>query len=187
MALMRSALIQVLSILDRLTVAQIPVRLSQCPSYSLVSLGPWVSVQTEPLLPKPREEIHLHSQKRWDFLDVLYRVSPVQRNRALHSTQRGCHGTAFLRIVVATGCIYTCYCLFIYLVSFGLRWVFTALCGFSLVLVHRLRIAVAPLVAEHGLCSSQPQQSCLTGSRVWVVVVMHRLSCPSACGIFLNW
>lgn len=78
--------------------------------------------------------------------------------------------------------------LFVYLLFYlGLGWVFTALCGFSLVLVHRLLIAVAPLVAEQGLCSSQAQKLSLTGSRVWVVVVTHRLSCPSARGIFLNW
>ena len=68
---------------------------------------------------------------------------------------------------------------FIY--CFWLRWVFVAACGLSLVggkrgllfvAVHVLLIAVASLVAEHGLYSAVS------------VVVAHGLSCTAACGIF---
>ena len=46
--------------------------------------------------------------------------------------------------------------------------------GLSLVVVHRLLIAVASLVTERGLRS--------TGS----VVEAHGLSCSEACGVFLE-
>ena len=69
-------------------------------------------------------------------------------------------------------------------ISFWLCWVFVAVCGLSLTAVSRLLILVASLVSEHVLWS--------TGS----VVVAHRLSCSTVCGIFpdqgsnpwpLNW
>ena len=44
--------------------------------------------------------------------------------------------------------------------------------GQSPVVLHRLLIEVASLIAKQGFCS--------TGA----VVVVHRLSCPAACGIF---
>ena len=58
-------------------------------------------------------------------------------------------------------CVCLFYLIFIYaFIYFWLHWVFTAACrlslavasrGYSLVLVHGLLIAVAPLVAEHSL------------------------------------
>ena len=94
--------------------------------------------------------------------------------------------------------------LFIYLFTyFWLPWVFVAVCGlslvvesggYSLVLAHGLHIVVASFVVEHGLlgiwssvvaacslssCISRAPKgrlrSCGTG-----------LSCPKACGIFLD-
>ena len=56
---------------------------------------------------------------------------------------------------------------------FWLCWVFVAVPGLSLVAGRGLLTAVAPLGAEHGL--QGPQAS---------VAVVHRLSCPAACGIF---
>ena len=52
--------------------------------------------------------------------------------------------------------------------------------GFSLVAVWGHLIAVASLVAEHGLKVAWAQELWCTGS----IVVAHRLSCLSACGIF---
>ena len=46
--------------------------------------------------------------------------------------------------------------------------------GYSLLVVHGLHVEVASLVADHGLQS--------TGS----ALVVHRLSCSKACGIFLD-
>ena len=46
--------------------------------------------------------------------------------------------------------------------------------GYALVEVQRLLIAVDSLIEEHGLWS------------VGLVVVVHRLSCPVTCGIFLD-
>ena len=63
-----------------------------------------------------------------------------------------------------------------------LNWVFIAMCGlslvvasggYSLVVVRRLLIAVAYLVAEHRLQGVQAS-----------VVVVYWLTCPMACGIF---
>ena len=45
----------------------------------------------------------------------------------------------------------------------------------SLVVESRLLIAVAPLFAEHRLQGARPSAA-----------VMRRLSCPTACGIFLD-
>ena len=67
---------------------------------------------------------------------------------------------------------------FVYL---WLCWVFVAarmLCGehrYFLVAVCGFLIAVASLIAEHGLQGTQAS-----------VVVAHRSSCPVACGIFLD-
>ena len=47
--------------------------------------------------------------------------------------------------------------------------------GHSLAVVHRLLIAVASLFAEHRLQGAQPS-----------AVVVHRLSCSTTCGIFLD-
>ena len=47
--------------------------------------------------------------------------------------------------------------------------------AYSPVAVHRLLIAVASLFAEHRLQGTQP-----------LAVVMHRLSCSTTCGIFLD-
>ena len=64
------------------------------------------------------------------------------------------------------------------------KYLFVAACGlslvvasrgYSLVAVHRLLIAVASLVAEHGLQSTQPS-----------AVVAYGLSCLVTCGIFLD-
>ena len=46
--------------------------------------------------------------------------------------------------------------------------------GYSLVAELRLLIAVASLVVEYGLWSTDS------------VIVAHKLSCPVACGIFLE-
>ena len=90
---------------------------------------------------------------------------------------------------------------FIYLFNFRLRWVFVAALrlfsscserGLLLAVVHRLLIAVASLVAEHGLQACMLQQLWHVGSVVVAhrlqstgsVVVAHRLSCSAACGIF---
>ena len=69
--------------------------------------------------------------------------------------------------------------LFLFLAALGLRCCVQAFssCGereLLFVAVRRLLIVVASLAAEHGLQS--------TGS----VVVAHRLSCSTACGIFLD-
>ena len=73
--------------------------------------------------------------------------------------------------------------LFIYL-FICLSWVFVAACRLSLVMESKdysliavcwLLIAVASLLVEHGL------QGALAS-----VVVVHRLSCPETCGIFLD-
>ena len=59
---------------------------------------------------------------------------------------------------------------------FWLPWVFAAAPGLSLIAESELPVKVASLVAEHGL------------QGVWAsVVVAFGLSCPEACGIFLNW
>ena len=56
---------------------------------------------------------------------------------------------------------------------FFLIWLQPHCCaGFCLVVVHGLLIAVASLVAEHGLQSTSS------------LVVAHRVSCSTACGIF---
>ena len=47
--------------------------------------------------------------------------------------------------------------------------------GYSPVVVHRLLTAEATLVVEHGLYSTQAS-----------VVTMCGLSCPAACGIFMD-
>ena len=64
--------------------------------------------------------------------------------------------------------------------------------GYSLVEVHRLRIAVASLAAEHGLWVLGPQQlwpmvSGVAAPRLWStgsIVVVQGLSCSTAGGIF---
>ena len=64
--------------------------------------------------------------------------------------------------------------------------------GYSLVEVHRLRIAVASLAAEHGLWVLGRQQlwpmvSGVAAPRLWStgsVVMVHRLRCSAARGIF---
>ena len=70
----------------------------------------------------------------------------------------------------------------VYFNFFWLYWVFAAhglslvveSGGYSLVVVCGLLIAVASLVASHRLCT-------------WAsVIVMHGLSCPMECGIFLD-
>ena len=59
--------------------------------------------------------------------------------------------------------------LIITLKIFWLHWVFVAMCGLSLVVMHGLLMAVVSLVAVYRL------------SGVWgSVVVAHRLSCPLA-------
>ena len=72
---------------------------------------------------------------------------------------------------------------------FRLHWVFVAArrlfssCGeqgLLSIVVHRLLIVVASLVAEHGLQVCGLQQLWHAGS----VVVAHGLSCSAACGIF---
>ena len=52
--------------------------------------------------------------------------------------------------------------------------------GCSLVVVHRLLVVVASLVAEHRLEERRLQKLEHVGS----VVVVHGLSCSMACGIF---
>ena len=59
-------------------------------------------------------------------------------------------------------------------IYFQLCWVFVAAHRFSLVVVCGLLVAVASLVAEHRLQSSQ----------ALVGFVVHGLNCPVACGIF---
>ena len=55
--------------------------------------------------------------------------------------------------------------------SFWSRWLFVAMCGLSPVVVHKLLIVMASLVAELRL------------KRAWAsVVVVHGLSCSIACG-----
>ena len=54
--------------------------------------------------------------------------------------------------------------------------------GLLFIVVHRLFIAVASLVAEHGLQVCGLQQLWYTGS----VVVAHGPSCSAPCGIFLD-
>ena len=54
--------------------------------------------------------------------------------------------------------------------------------GCFLVMVHRLLIVVASLVAEHRLEECRLQKLEHVGS----VVVAHGLSCSMACGIFLE-
>ena len=88
-----------------------------------------------------------------------------------------------------------------YLFYVWLCWVFVAVCGlFSscgergllFAAVRRLLIAVASLVAEHGLQVRGLQQLWHVGSVVVArrpqsagsVVVVHGLSCSAACGIF---
>ena len=75
---------------------------------------------------------------------------------------------------------------FVYLFIFWLHWVFVAACGLSLVVAsggyslvtgHGLLIAVASLVAEHGLSVLW-----LNTCGPWVLV--HGLSCSTECGIF---
>ena len=98
--------------------------------------------------------------------------------------------------------IYICIILLIY---FWLSWVFLAaqdflhLCQAGRVcflgVVHTLLTAVPPLVAEHGLQGAQASVAAAQGAQelwlLWVwstcsVVVVHRLSCLAACGIFLD-
>ena len=67
-----------------------------------------------------------------------------------------------------------CGCLYFFLfIGFCLYWVFIAMCRFFLVVAHGLLITVASLM-EHRFWS------------LCLVVVAHRLSCSSACGIFLD-
>ena len=75
---------------------------------------------------------------------------------------------------------------FVYLFIFWLHWVFVAACGLSLVVAsggyslvtgHGLLIAVASLVAEHGL-------SVLWLNTCGPWVLAHGLSCSTGCGIF---
>ena len=56
-------------------------------------------------------------------------------------------------------------------------WAFSSVAsgGYSLVMLCRLLIAMASLAAEHGLEATQAS-----------VVVVRGLSCPGACGIFLD-
>ena len=59
--------------------------------------------------------------------------------------------------------------------------------GYSVAAMHRLLIAVAALVMEHKLEGLQaPVVAALRLSSTISVVVTHGLSCPVACGIFLN-
>ena len=51
--------------------------------------------------------------------------------------------------------------------------------------VHGLLIAVAALVAEYGLQGSRASVVGVQGLSVDSVVVVHRLNCSTACGIFL--
>ena len=86
--------------------------------------------------------------------------------------------------------------LFIYFCCTGLPFCLRAFSscrgGYSLVVVHRLLPAVAFLAAEHGLwaCGFQWMRavdSVLAALRLEGLssaVVGHRLSCPTACGIF---
>ena len=71
--------------------------------------------------------------------------------------------------------------LFIY-AYLWLCWVFTALCRLSLVVMCRLLISGASLVAEHRFWVHRLQQLQHTGS----VVAASRLSHPEACGVFLD-
>ena len=87
---------------------------------------------------------------------------------------------------------------FLKLIYFWLRWIFLAVqgsCGergLLFVAVRRLLIAMASLVAEHGLWVRGLQQLWHVGSVVVAhglqsagsVVVAHGLSCSAACGIF---
>ena len=90
-----------------------------------------------------------------------------------------------------------------FLFFFGLCWVFTVAHRFSLVsesgdysvvVVRRLLIVVSCLGAEHGLWGAGASVAVAHGSvfvapGLWStgsVVVAHGLSCPSACGIFLD-
>ena len=59
--------------------------------------------------------------------------------------------------------------------------------GYSLVAVHGLLIAMASLVAEHGLQGTQASIVAAHGLQsAGSVVVVHRLSCLSARGFFLD-
>ena len=62
----------------------------------------------------------------------------------------------------------------IYLLIFLLCWLFVTMCGLSLVVAHQLHVVVVSLVVE--------QMLEFMGS----VVVVRGLSCPKACGIFLD-
>ena len=55
--------------------------------------------------------------------------------------------------------------------------------GYSLAGVCRLLIVVASLVREHGLQASHCGGFSCYGAQASVIVA-HRLSCPTACGIF---
>ena len=91
--------------------------------------------------------------------------------------------------------------IYLFLVALGLcccAWAFSS-CGewgLVFILVRRLLTVVASLVAEHGLQVRRPQLLRCVGSvavvhglqrqRAGSAVVVHRLSCSAACGIFLG-
>ena len=89
--------------------------------------------------------------------------------------------------------------LFLFLAALGLRCCTRAFSncgerGIFFLVVRGFLIAVASLVAEHGLYAHGLQQLQHAGSVVVArglqstgsVVVAHRLSCSAACGIFLD-
>ena len=85
-----------------------------------------------------------------------------------------------------------CLTLKLLLIYFWLCWVFIAMHRLSLVTVsggyslvaHRILIAIAPLVAEHKLWSVQASAVAACRLQSKSTVAVHRLSCPTAHGIF---
>ena len=58
---------------------------------------------------------------------------------------------------------------------------------YALIVVHRLLIAVASLVAEHRLWGTQASVAAAPGlSSTGLIVVAPGLSCSKACGIFVD-
>ena len=58
--------------------------------------------------------------------------------------------------------------------------------GYPLVAVYKLLTAVTSLAAEHGLWGHAGAVGAAPGSWRTGCVVVHRLSCSAACGIFLD-
>ena len=92
-------------------------------------------------------------------------------------------------------CVYVCVCVYVYILAapsircsagafLVLQW---ADVGYSLIVVCRLLIALASLVMEHGLCGARASVVAAWGLQsTGSVAVAHGVSCPTACGIFLD-